>query len=97
MSNRGSFIKGEKRSGQGKRGPGKVPSQARAVLATFADANVDRLQGWLDAVAVREGPAAAFALYVKLLEFVVPKVARRELTGDVANPLKVIVSWMDPA
>ena len=62
-TNSGCFVKGEKRPNQGKRGPGKVPSQARAALAEFADANAGRLQGWLDDVAERDGAAAAFGLY----------------------------------
>ena len=88
-----SFVKGQKRPNQGKRGPGKVPSQARAALAEFADANAGRLQGWLDDVAERDGAAAAFGLYVKMLEFVVPKVARQELVGDTAAKQEITVRW----
>ena len=96
-TNSGCFVKGQKRPNQGKRGPGKVPSQARAALAEFADANAGRLQGWLDDVAERDGAAAAFGLYVKMLEFVVPKVARQELVGDATEPVELIVGWRNPA
>ena len=90
----GRFVKGQKKPNQGKRGPGKVPSQARAALAEFADANAGRLQGWLDDVADRDGPAAAFGLYVKLLEFVVPKIARQDLVGDTAAKQEITVRWL---
>ena len=96
MRTSGSFIKGKKSPNQGKRGPGKVPSQARAALAAFAEHNAGRLQGWLDEVAERDGPAAAIGCYVRLLEFIVPKVARQELVGDDAGPLEVVVTWMSP-
>lgn len=53
-----------------------------------------RLQQWLDDVAERDGPAAALAIYVKMLEFAVPKLARQELIGDAAEPQELIVRWL---
>ena len=47
----GTFQKGQKVPGQGKRGPDKVTADARAAIAAFVDANAHRLVGWLDKVA----------------------------------------------
>ena len=56
-----TFVKGQKRLGQGKRGPGKVTLAARAALVEFADGNAHRLQGWLDQIEAQDGPAAALS------------------------------------
>ena len=94
MENATSFKKGELRRRQGQRGPGKVTSAARQAIMQVVDGNSHRLQQWLDDVAERDGPAAALVIYVKMLEFVVPKLARQELVGDVAEPQELIVRWL---
>ena len=94
LQNSTSFKKGELRRRQGQRGPGKVTSAARQAIMEVVDGNSHRLQQWLDDVAERDGPAAALAIYVKMLEFAVPKLARQELVGDVAEPQELIVRWL---
>lgn len=81
MANAGSFIKGQKKPNQGKRGPGKATLAAREAIAAFVDGNADRLQGWLDEIAASEGPKVAFQCFTDLIEYHVPKLARTELTG----------------
>ena len=91
------MAKGLKTGGRSRKGaPNKDTKNAREAIARFVDGNADRLQGWLDEVAERDGPAAAIGCYVRLLEFIVPKVARQELVGDDAGPLEVVVTWMSP-
>jgi hypothetical protein len=92
MMNAGSFKKGEKRPNQGKRGPGKVTKQARAALAAVIDGNSDRLQGWLGAIATKEGESAAWRAYVSLPEYVTPKMGRTELTSE-DGPTEIHFSW----
>ena len=94
MKNASSFKKGELRRRQGQRGPGKVTSAARQAVMEVVDGNSHRLQQWLDDVAERDGPAAALVIYVKMLEFVVPKLARQELVGEDVGPQELIVRWM---
>jgi len=90
MANAGTFKKGEKKPNQGKRGPNKATVQVREAIAIFAEANVDRLQGWLDEIASndKQGPAVAARLYLDLLEYHVPKLARTELTGSEGGPVR---------
>ena len=52
------------------------------------------LQGWLDEIAERDGPRAAFDCVVSLLEFHCPKLARRECTGAESGPVTFEVSWL---
>lgn len=62
--------------------PNKATRDVRAAIAQFAEGNVDKLQGWLDRVAARD-PAKAAEIYLRLLEYHVPRLARTELTGEV--------------
>lgn len=83
------FKKGhEKKGGRQKGTPNKATKDVREAIAVFARGNVERLQGWLDAIA-EENPEKAADLYVKLLEYHVPKLARSEIAGDPDNPLVV--------
>lgn len=51
MATSTTFKKGEKRPGQGKRGPGKATLAAREAIGKFVDGNAHRLQKWLDEIA----------------------------------------------
>lgn len=68
--------------------PNKSTTQAREAIARFVDGNSERLQDWLDRVAV-DDPEKAFALFQSVVEYHVPKLARSELVGDKDNPLEV--------
>lgn len=86
-----TFKKGEIKPNQGKRGPSKTTLQAREAIAKLADGNADRLQGWLDEIAAdeKQGPAVAFKLFMDVLEYHVPKLARTEHTGKDGNAIEV--------
>ena len=94
MKNASSFKKGELRRRQGQRGPGKVTSAARQAIMEVVDGNSHRLRQWLDDVAERDGPAAALVIYLKMLEFVVPKLARQELVSGDVGPQELVVRWL---
>ena len=53
------------------------------------------LQAWLDEIYERDGPRAAFQCVADLIEFHVPKLARRELVGVEDGPMELVVSWQD--
>ena len=93
MANSGSFVKGQKRPNQGKHGPPRASLAAREAIARFVDGNSEKLQGWLDQIAERDGPKAAFQCVVELLEFHCPKLARQEHTGANEGPLNITVTW----
>jgi len=74
------MAKGGKQPGAGrpKGKPNKATTEAREAIARFVDGNADRLQGWLDQIAL-ESPEKAFNAVKDLLEYHVPKLARTEL------------------
>lgn len=90
--------KGQPKIGGRQKGtPNKSTAAARAAIASFIDGNAERLQGWLDEIAEKKGPQAAFECFTSLLEYHVPKLARHEHTGNEGGPLKVeIVRYTTP-
>ena len=69
--------------------PNKVTADVRAAIAAFAEPNVAKLQTWLDAVAERD-PAKAADLFVRVLEYHVPKFARSEVAQEVRKEPQAI-------
>ena len=86
--------KGTRFGGRTRATPNAATANARQAIARFVDSNSERLQEWLDAIAQQDGPKAAFACVVDLLEFHVPKLARTELTGkDGADLLPKVLTY----
>ena len=84
----------------GKAGPGrpkglpnKSTANAREAITRFVDGNADRLQEWLDQIAVQDGPQAAFKCFSDLLEYHVPKLSRAEVSGPDGGPQIVEATW----
>lgn len=73
--------------------PNKSTSAAREAIAAFVEGNVDRLNGWLDAIAV-DDPDAAFKAFMSVIEYHIPKLARSEtdmtlkITDDTQSLLR---------
>lgn len=88
MANAGTFIKGQKKPNQGKRGPNKSTLEAREAIAQFVDNNANRLEEWLGRVA-EDNPAKAFELFQSVVEYHIPKLARTEMTGKDGGPLQI--------
>lgn len=74
----GNRMKKEKTGGRTKGTPNVVTRDVRQAIATFAEGNVHKLQEWLDAVAKKD-PAKAADLFVRVLEYHIPKLARSEV------------------
>ena len=84
-----AFIKGHKKAGGKKAGtPNKTTGEARQAIATFVDGNIDRLNGWLDQIAV-QNPLAAFNAFMSVIEYHIPKLQRQEVTGKDGGAIKV--------
>jgi hypothetical protein len=86
----------------GKAGPGrpkglpnKSTANAREAITRFVDGNADRLQEWLDQIAVQDGPQAAFKCFSDLLEYHIPKLARSEQTGPDGGPQEHTFRWLE--
>ena len=84
------MAQGKKTGGRAVGVPNRATAAARQSIALFVENNVDRLQGWLDAIAEDEklGPKVAYDCFMSVVEYHVPKLARTEITGDPDNPLK---------
>lgn len=82
VTKRGGY-KGGSRKGV----PNKATQTAREAIAAFVDKNAPRLEGWLDEIAEKQGPQAAYRCVLDLLEYHVPKLARTELTGKDGTEL----------
>lgn len=81
---------GHKTGGRQKGTPNKSTVKVREAIAVFAEGNVGRLQEWLDEIAI-DDPSKAADLYVKLLEYHVPKLSRShtDLTVEGVKNLEV--------
>ncbi len=60
--------------------PNKVTAQAREAIAAFVDGNAERLNTWLDLIAM-ESPKDAFICFMSVVEYHIPKLQRQEQTG----------------
>jgi len=87
------------RIGEGKPGPGRpkgMPNRTtvavREAIAAFAEANVDKLQIWLDKTA-EKNPDKAADLFLRALEYFTPKLARTETTleGEVTVGTRLVI------
>ena len=87
-------VKGAAAKGPGpgrpKGSPNKSTANAREAIARFVDGNAHKLQSWLDQIAAdeKQGPKAAMACFIELLEYHVPKLARVEHTGEDGGAVK---------
>jgi len=91
------FRKGMPRPAKAGRRAGtanRVNAEFKAAIADLLAGNVPKFQGWLDQVAA-DDPAKAFAIVIKLMEFVLPKLHRVEFVdGRQAQPVQVEVKWV---
>lgn len=91
----------EKTSSKGGRpsgSPNKSTAAVREAIAIFAEGNAHKLQEWLDDIAAGVGgnkpdPAKAAELYLKAIEYHIPKLARTEMVGDEEKPLQTVIKW----
>jgi len=69
-------------NGRPKGKPNKVTVETREAFKKLVEDNTDKFQGWLDEIA-KTNPSKAFELLTNLSEYVLPKLSRTELTGDL--------------
>lgn len=79
--------------GRPKGSPNKATAAVREAIAVFAEGNAHKLQEWLDDIAMGVGgnkpdPAKAADLYLRAIEYHIPKLARTEVTGQDGGALQ---------
>ena len=73
----------------------KTTANAREAIARLVDGNAERLQEWLDQIAERDGPQAAWRCMMDVIEYHVPKLSRTEHTGADGGPIQILASESD--
>ncbi len=73
----------------------KTTANAREAIARLVDGNAERLQEWLDQIAERDGPQAAWRCMMDVIEYHVPKLSRTEHTGADGGPIQILASEAD--
>ena len=75
------MARGKKTGGGSRKGvPNKATADVREAIARFAQSTVPQFQEWINRVA-QEDPAKAADLFLKAIEYHIPKLSRAEVTG----------------
>lgn len=92
-----------KKPNDGKGRPPGIPNKAtrdvREAIRRVAEENAENFAAWLQTVALGDGdkvkpdPAKAADLYLKAIEYHIPKLARTEVAGDQHQPVQMVVTW----
>lgn len=64
-------------------------TKAQIAITHFVDDNAERLQSWLDKIA-EDDPKEAFKAFTSVVEYALPKLARKELVGDPDAPVQTV-------
>lgn len=87
------MAKGKKTGGGSRLGvPNKATRDVREAIAAFAQANVEHMSEWLGAI---DDPAKKMDLYLRAIEYHIPKQARTEHTGPGGGPIPVYLTGAD--
>jgi len=76
--------------GRPKGSPNKATAVVREAIARMAEDNADNFNLWLAQVAA-SSPEKACDIYLKAIEYHIPKLARTEVTGAENGPLTIKV------
>lgn len=78
------MANGIKTGGRTKGTPNKSTGEVREAIAAFASANVDQMGEWLNAI---DSPEKKLDLFLRAIEYHIPKLARHTVAGDEENPI----------
>jgi hypothetical protein len=81
--------------GRAKGVPNKSTAAVRDAIAKMAELNAPRFAMWLDQVA-QKSPEKACDIYLRAIEYHIPKLARTEVTGTDGQPVALQVTWAQP-
>jgi len=80
--------------GRAKGVPNKSTAAVREAIAKMAELNAPRFSNWLDQVAAKS-PEKACDIYLRAIEYHIPKLARTEVTGTDGQPMSFVVRWQN--
>lgn len=88
-------------AGRPKGAVNKATANAREAIADFVDGNADKLTVWLERMA-EDDPKAAFAAFMSVVEYHIPKLARTEVQsldkdGKPSDGLTITVKHVKPS
>jgi hypothetical protein len=87
--------KGIPKTGGRKAGVGnKTTVEVREAIALIAQRNIGHFETWLGQVA-KTDPFKAADLYLKAIEYHIPKLARSEQTGPEGGPQEHTFRWIE--
>lgn len=75
-----------KSGGRAKGTPNKATRDVRKAIAKLAEETVDDIALWFGEI---EDPAKRLDLWLRMIEYHIPKLARTEITGQDGEPLKI--------
>jgi len=81
--------------GRAKGVPNKSTAAVREAIAKMAELNAPRFSNWLDQVAAKS-PEKACDIYLRAIEYHIPKLARTEVTATDGQPVALQVTWAQP-
>ena len=76
----------------------KATQSVREMIAMVAEQNAPKFAEWLQRVAEgdeknRPDPGKAAELYLKAIEYHIPKLARTEVSGTDGGPIETVIKW----
>jgi hypothetical protein len=78
--------------GRPKGAPNKSTAIVREAIARMAEDNAENFNLWLTQVAA-SSPEKACDIYLKAIEYHIPKLARTEVTGKDQGPIEMKFGW----
>lgn len=87
-----AFVKGDNRINRGGRPAGAInrsTEQAKLTIARLANKGLDNIAEDLEKIR-KSDPIEAAKIYLKLLEYIVPKKAQMELSGQIDQRIQQI-------
>ncbi len=92
---------GNRGKGRPKGSENKVTKDVRKAIASFAEENAESFSKWINTVAYGDGdqvkpdPGKAADLYLKAIEYHIPKLGRVEHTGKNGGPVVIAATAID--
>ena len=90
MANKGQFKPGDPRAGRRVGCANKATATARNAISSFIEGKAAEVETLWTQVAEKD-PAKALELYAKLAEFILPKLSRSTVDGDLGIRGKLVI------